>query len=94
MIFTGIEILFFLLGVLSTLLVLMLLKWNKEYSLNWKSWSILGLGSFLLVFAVAWSFSSVLEGEPRAGSMGAFVFGIPSLLLLIVGRRMISTTKK
>jgi len=37
---------------------------------------------------VAWSVSSMLEGEPRAASMGMVVFGIPSLILIVLGRRL------
>ena len=88
-IFTGIEILFFMLGVVATLSAVGLIILNKTYPLDWKSWLSLIVGIFLLVFAVAWSLSSVMEGEPRAASMGMVFFGIPGIILLLLGRRFV-----
>lgn len=88
MIFTGTETLFYLLGILTTLFVMGLLKYNKELGFSALSWALLGLGGSLCIFCIAWSVSSVLEGVPRAASMGLVVFGIPSLLLLLFGRRV------
>ena len=62
-IFSGIEILFFVLGVLSTLLVLGLIQLNKKYQFNWYIWLLSATGAFLIVFTTAWSVSSILEGE-------------------------------
>jgi uncharacterized membrane protein YqjE len=88
-IFSGIELLFFTLGVMSTLFVIGIVKLYKTYQLDWKSWVTLILGIFLAVFAVAWAVSSVLEGEPRAASMGVVFFGIPGIIILLLGRRFI-----
>ena len=88
-IFTGIEFLFFILGVVSTLSVMSLVVLQKKYQLDWKSWTSLILGILLLVFAIAWSISSALEGEPRAASMGMVFFGIPGLIILLLGRRFV-----
>lgn len=88
MIFTGTETLFYLLGILTTLFVMGLLKYNKQLKFNALGWSLLGMGGFLFIFCIAWSVSSVLEGVPRAASMGLVVFGIPSLLFLLFGRKV------
>jgi len=88
MIFSGTEILFYLLGVLTSLIILGMVKYNKQFQFSALSWILLGLGSFLLLFCLAWSVSSVLEGVPRASSMGLVVFGIPSILLLLFGRKI------
>jgi len=88
MVFTGIEILFYLLGVLSTLFIGGLIKYNKVFKFSALSWALLGLGGFLLIFCIAWSVSSVLEGVPRASSMGLVTFGIPSVILLLFGRKV------
>ncbi|PKQ61606.1 hypothetical protein BZG02_15585 [Labilibaculum filiforme] len=87
MVFTGTETLFFLLGIITTLFILGLIKYNKQLKFNALSWALLGTGSFLCIFCIAWSVSAVLEGVPRAASMGMVVFGIPSLLMLLLGRR-------
>jgi hypothetical protein len=88
MVFTGIEVLFFILGVLTTLFIVGFIKYNKELHFKALTWATLGFGAFLLIFCVAWSVSSVLEGVPRAASMGLVVFGIPSIILLLLGRRI------
>ncbi|MFA8434470.1 MAG: hypothetical protein ACEPOZ_08120 [Marinifilaceae bacterium] len=89
MIFSGIEVLFFLLGFLSCLILFGCIHLNRKYQMDWKAWSIAGLGAFLLLFCIAWSVSSVLEGEPRAASMGMVVFGLPALVLLGLTRRLV-----
>ena len=87
-IFTGIEVLFFLLGVISTLSVGLLIWLKKKHSVNGKALTSLFLGLFTMIFAIAWSVSSVLEGEPQAGSMGMIVIFIPGLILASLGGRM------
>lgn len=88
MIFSGLEILFFILGFLTCFFMFGFLYLRKNNKLNWKVVSTTGLGALLLLFALAWSVSSVLEGEPRAASMGMVIFGIPSLLFITLGLRM------
>jgi len=88
MIFSGIELLFFFLGFLTCFMIVGVFYLNKRNQLDWKSWISIGLGAFLLLFCLAWSVSSVLEGEPRAASMGMVVFGIPALILLTLGLRL------
>ena len=88
-IFAGIELLFFMLGVITTLSIIGIVKLYKTYQLDWKSWMTLLIGIFLAVFAIAWAVSSVLEGEPRAASMGVVFFGIPGIIILLLGRRFV-----
>ncbi|MFA8434663.1 MAG: hypothetical protein ACEPOZ_09120 [Marinifilaceae bacterium] len=88
MIFTGIEILFFTLGLLTAIFIGALIIYNRELKFDKWSWLTLSLGGFLGLFCIAWSVSSVLEGVPRASSMGLVVFGIPSIVLLLLGRRI------
>lgn len=88
MIFTGIEILFFVLGVITTLGIASVVYYNKKFRFNIGAWASIVTGLFLLIFSIAWSISSILEGEPRASSMGIIVFGIPSIILLVLGRKL------
>ncbi|MBI9063761.1 MAG: hypothetical protein JEZ14_17400 [Marinilabiliaceae bacterium] len=88
MIFSGVELLFFFLGFLSCLMIVGLIHLNRRNRLDWKAWLSIGLGAFLFLFCIAWSVSSVLEGEPRAASMGMVVFGLPALILLTLGMRL------
>jgi len=93
MVFTGIELLFFVCGVLSTLFIISFIYYNKKYKFNAWSWLVLSFGAFLFIFSLAWSVSSVLEGVPRAASMGLIFFGIPAVILLLLGRRMVLKVK-
>ncbi len=88
MIFTGIEILFFTLGVITSLGIATVVYYNRKFKFNAGALASIGIGLFLFIFCIAWSVSSVLEGEPRAASMGMLVFGIPAIILLILGRRL------
>jgi len=94
MIFTGTEILFFTLGVITTLSAIALINWNKNYHFSWKSWALLILGFFLLIFSIAWAVSSVLEGEPRSASMGLVLFGVLGLIILALGRNVVMKESK
>jgi len=87
MIFSGIEMLFFTLGVLTQSAIIVTIYYHRKLKFDWSTWLTLGLGLLLLIFCIAWSCSSILEGEPRAASMGMIVFGLPSLILLVLGRR-------
>lgn len=93
-IFDGIEVLFFSLGVITTLAVVGMVYLSKNYRLNWKMYSVSLMGIFLGIFAIAWSVSSVLEGEPRAASMGMVVFGLPSLACLGIFRKLLLAGNK
>lgn len=92
-IFSGMDTLFFLLGIVTTLAVVGLIMFNKQNKLNWKSWTSFILGFIILVFAIAWAVSSMIEGEPRSASMGLTIFGIPALLLLVFGWRITNKAK-
>jgi len=88
-IFTGIEMLFFWLGVISTLLTVALIKLNQMYNFKWYIWTLSITGAFLTIFTLAWTVSSILEGEPQAANMGLLVFGVPILLIFGVTRRLL-----
>lgn len=85
--------LFFILGILATLFVVGIVKLNKKYKITWPAWIVGSFGIFLLLFALAWSISSVLESEPRAASMGMVFFGIPSVIFIALGLRMAKKNK-
>lgn len=87
MIFSGIEILFFTLGVITTLSVGTVIYFHRKYNFKALTWGTVLTSMFLMWFSIAWSWSSVLEGEPRSASMGLVLFGIPSIILLLLGRK-------
>jgi Na+-translocating ferredoxin:NAD+ oxidoreductase RnfG subunit len=70
----------YMLGLLSTGAAIFLLKLSERYTLNWKAWIGLGCGIILVLFSIAWGVGAVLEGVPRAGSMGILLFGLPGII--------------
>jgi hypothetical protein len=90
---SGIESLFFVLGVLSILSIMGLIYLNKKHHLKMWVLSLAGLGAFLFIFTIAWSGSSILEGESQAASMGLLCFGLPVLIIFGICRRLIARTQ-
>lgn len=93
-IFTGIEILFFILGAGLILLAQGLIFLKKMYNLDWKGMILGGLGTVLALFTVAWSVSSILEGEPQAASMGLLIFGAPVLVIFGFFKRVFAKSSQ
>ena len=92
--FNGEEILFFVLGLLTMIFVIAFISFNKNYNFSWGAWILGVFGALLFLFTIAWSVSSVSEGEPRAASMGVVIFGIPALIMLFFTRRLVNKSKK
>ncbi|MEA3505168.1 MAG: hypothetical protein U9R32_08225 [Bacteroidota bacterium] len=89
MIFSGIEVLFFLLGAMATIGVVIMINFAKKYYLKWTSYTMGASTLFLILFTIAWSWSSALEDEPQAAGLGLIFFGIPALICLFLTRRLI-----
>lgn len=89
MIFNGIEVMFYLLGILTSVGVIIMISYSKKYVLKWHSWTLGILAIFTTLFTIAWSWSSILEKEPQASAMGLLIFGIPALIMIFVTRKMI-----
>lgn len=87
MIFTSIEMFFFMMGVIVTLCVGAVVYYNRKFNFKALTWAAVITGLCLFLFCIAWSWSSVLEGEPRSSSMGLVLFGIPSIIILLLGRK-------
>ena len=81
------------LGLLTTGSSIFLCHFSKRYQLNWLSWSGLTLGMVLILFSIAWSMGSVLEGVPRAASMGLLLFGLSGILFLTLAFRYTLTKR-
>ena len=92
-IFTGIEVLFFFLGVLTTLSVLGILYLKIKTAADTQTLLLSTLGLLLLVFTVAWSVSSVLEQEHQAANMGLLFFGLPAVLFMGMAWKRLSATR-
>jgi len=76
------ELMWFCVGVLTSLAVILIITLSRQYRFNWIAWGGLGTGAFLILFTIAWSVGSVLEGVPRAASMGVILFAMPGIILV------------
>jgi uncharacterized protein with FMN-binding domain len=72
----------YILGMLTGAAAIFLWKFSKQYRLNQLALGGLILGIFLILFSIAWSVGAVLEGVPRAASMGLLFFGLSGIVLL------------
>jgi hypothetical protein len=83
----------YLLGLLTTGSTIFLWHFSKRYQFNWLSWAGLSLGIVLILLSIAWSVGSVLEGVPRAASMGLLLFGFSGIVLLTLASRYTLTKR-
>ena len=83
----------YILGVLTGAVAYSLYLVSKKYTLNWLLLSGLIAGSGLILFTIAWAVGSVLEGVPRAASMGMLLFGLSGAIILTVTARLIASPK-
>jgi hypothetical protein len=83
----------YILGILTGAVAYFLYLTSKKITLNWLSWSGLIAGSSLILFSIAWAVGSVLEGVPRAASMGILLFGLSGVVILTLTARIIAARK-
>jgi len=83
----------YILGVLTGAVAYSLYLISRKNILNWLLWSGLIAGSGLILFTIAWAVGSVLEGVPRAASMGILLFGLSGVIILTLTARMIASKK-
>jgi hypothetical protein len=87
------DLTWFILGALTGATLYAMYVLFQNYTSNWLSWSGLGLGAALIFFSIAWGVGAVLEGVPRAGSMGIVLFALPGLGLATVTIKRIVSDK-
>lgn len=77
----------FILGFCSIVSGYFILEYTKKN--NIKPLVIIGLVSGIgsMLFSIAWAVGAVLEGVPRAASMGLLVFGFGGIVILSVAFR-------
>jgi hypothetical protein len=87
------DLVWFTLGILSAGAVYFLYELSQRHRLNWIAWGGLVIGIFLVLFSIAWAVGSVLEGVPRAASMGLLCFGLSGVVLLTFAARHVTALK-
>jgi hypothetical protein len=87
------ELMWYVVGLLAGFSGYLIHSISKKYNLGIIGLSGLVVGIFLILFTVAWSVGSVLEGEPRAASMGLVFFAMPGIVILtFTGRRFLTAS--
>lgn len=76
-------------GLIAGLSVLAYIELAKRFQLDWRGWTGLLVGEFLILFCTAWSSASVAEGVPRSASMGVIMFGGVGLAVIILTWRLV-----
>jgi hypothetical protein len=74
----------YVLGVLAGGSAWFLYQYSRKQPLNWIGGAGLVTGIVLILFSIAWGVGAVLEGVPRAGSMGLLMFGLSGIIILTV----------
>ncbi len=82
----------FVSGLLTTGSVIILWHFSRRYQLNWLAWTGLAIGLGNILFSIPWAVGCVLEGVPRAASMGLLLFGFSGIFILTFAFRY-SVTK-
>lgn len=80
-------LMWFTIGFLVAVLAFGTFKLRKKGA-NWKTFLPGILGVLTFIFGLAWSISSVIEGEPQSAAMGLVFFGAPGILLVLLGYRL------
>jgi hypothetical protein len=88
------DLTWYVLGALTGVIAYFLYELSRKITLNWLSWSGLIVGSFFILFSIAWSVGAVLEGVPRAGSMGLLLFGLSGIVILTLTGRFITSQRR
>ena len=93
-IFSGIEILFFFLGVFTTLGIFGIVFLKQKHQADTPALILFGFSLALGIFTMAWSVSSVLEQEHQAANMGLLFFGLPAVLLAGIAFKRVSAARQ
>jgi len=85
------DLMWFMLGGLTVGIAWGLRAWigKKRLKLSWRSWSGIALDVFLVIFTLAWSLSSIEEGESQAAGMGLLLIGGCALVVFALARKVV-----
>jgi len=85
---------FYLVGILGAAAVWWLISMSQRYRISWLYIAGLAIGICMILFCIAWSVGSVLEGVPRAAAMGVVFFGFPGMVLVTLLARYATRSTK
>ncbi len=82
-------------GALSVGAVWVMLELSKRYELSVLAWALALGGVATVLFGVAWTAGSIVEGEPQAAAMGAMIFGgLGAAIVALTWRRLIAPSPR
>jgi hypothetical protein len=84
----------YILGILTVGSGYFLYTYSKQNQLHWLHLTGLSVGIISILFSIAWAVGSVLEGVPRAASMGLLLFGLGGIVIFTVTARIITGQDK
>ena len=84
----------YMLGLLSVGCGYFLYIYAKRNRLHWLGLAGFGIGTFSILFSIAWAVGALLEGVPRAASMGILLFGLGGIVLLTITIRVVTRQHK
>ena len=90
------SLMWFSLGALMVLIFWGVKAWTcrRQVDLSWVSWSGIVLNVILILFTLAWFFTSMAENEIQAARAGLIVFGGVSLVFLGLTRQSVVRDQK
>lgn len=82
----------FVLGALVIFFLWSMKSWisRNHIKLSWLSWLGIIMTVIFVIFTLAWTISSVIEGENQAAGMGLLIFGGLSLIIFGLTKRKIA----
>jgi len=87
-------LMWFCLGSLFILALWGLFTWNRRRASAFTplSWIVLLLTVLQFLFTIAWTVSSMIEGEGQAAGMGLLTFGFITFVLMAFAHRLLTGT--
>ncbi|MGL1862663.1 MAG: FMN-binding protein [Pseudodesulfovibrio sp.] len=88
------DLIWLIVGMLSSVVIITIHFVMQRYTLRWLQLTGLIIGPGLIIFSIPWAAGAILEGVPRAASMGILLFGLPGLITLAMTWKMIAKLPK
>jgi hypothetical protein len=88
------DLTWYFLGALTGVAIYCIYVLSTKFVSKWLNWLGVGIGVAFILFSIAWGVGAVLEGVPRAGSMGLLLFGLPGLTFLTIALNRIVSHKE
>jgi hypothetical protein len=88
-----IDLTWYFLGALTGVAIYCIYVLSTKFVSKCLNWLGVGIGVAFILFSIAWGVGAVLEGVPRAGSMGLLLFGLPGLIVFTITLKRITSQK-